>query len=208
MAKWISPAGAVAMLSHDPAGGSEDFGFSTLQLHGKQQQRRSVSDLVRAKLQPREPTAAEADAESLPVTAYDHRLVLAPLVADTSDIEQLYAAYDAQVQDRLTTLAIVLTMKFGRDELVHDMMSAAIVFVEMVLARKRRLTSLVVLHMPSDGMSPRPPHIHVVCTSRVHRPAGFAELHPAFEDSLAEIHAEFRDEWRGFKSCWDKLPGK
>ena len=205
MAKWISPAGAVAMLSNDPAGGDEDFGFSTLKLDGRKQ-RNSVLDLARAKLQPREPTAAEAAASSLPVTARDYRLVLAPLVPDTGDIGQLYSSYDAKAPERLTVLAAVLTMKFDRDALVHDMMSAVSTYAEMILARQRRLSSLVVMHMPSDGMSGRAPHIHVLCATRVHRPAGFCEVHPVFEGEMTTVHATFRDEWRAFKARWDSIP--
>ena len=149
---------------------------------------------------------AEAAASSLPVTAHDYRLVLAPLVPDTGDLELLYGGYDAKAPDRLKVLAAVLTMKFDRDALVHDMMSAVTAYAEMILARKRRLSSLVVMHMPSDGMSARAPHIHVLCTTRVHRPAGFCEVHSVFEGEIASVHAEFRDEWRGFKECWDKIP--
>ena len=205
MAKWISPAGVVAMLSNDPAGGDEDFGFSTLKLHGKKQ-RNSVLQLARAKLQPREPTADETAAARLPVTAHDYRLVLAPLVADTADIEQLYGGYDAKAPDRLTVLAAVLTMKFDRNALVHDMMSSVTAYAEVVLARQRRLSSLVIMHMPSDGLSARHPHIHVLCTSRVHRPAGWFEVHPMFLGEIATMHAAFRDEWRGFKAHWDTIP--
>ena len=103
-------------------------------------------------------------------------------------------------------LAAVLTMKFDRDVLVHDMMSSVTAYAEIVLARQRRLSSLVVLHMPSDGLSARPPHVHVLCTTRVHRPAGWSEVHPVFGSEMAATHAAFRDEWRGFKAHWDTIP--
>lgn len=207
MGNWISPATAMQMVYDDPAGGNTDFGFALLRREAKGHSN-SVLDLARAKLQPREPTTQEAKAAELPITTAAHRLVLAPGVGEADDIGAFFKGYDDNAPRRLKLLAVVMTMRFDNDVMVHDMMSAAGSYAEMILARQHRLSSLVVCHRPGEGLSARAPHAHVLCLSRTHRPSGFAEQNALFKGEASDLHCNFMGEWRSFRTAWDRIAGQ
>lgn len=202
--KWISPSVAMDMVYDDPAGPSEDFAFALLRPKAKNRLN-LVADLARAKLQPREPAKTEqASGCSWPITAYAHRLVLAPGVPDVSNLRDFFTRYDAERHPRLNPLAGVLTMRFGRSEMLHDAMREVSTYVQMILSQKRGLSSLLVQHVPSHELSKRAPHIHVLVLSRVHLPPAWGEIHPTFLADEVEMHEAFRDEWRLFRETWRK----
>jgi len=200
--QWISPAAAVAMLRNDPAGGASDYGFALLRPQTRRKAN-SVADLVRAKLQPREPAKTEQSlGAGWPTTSNDHRLILAPGVPEVVDMGAFYGAYDADRHIRLDPLAVVLTMRFDHKELLHDAMTEVSAYVQMLLSQKRHLTSLLVQHVPGQELSWRAPHIHVVVLTRTHHPSGFAAVHPMFVGDQADAHRAFREEWRSFRQSW------
>jgi hypothetical protein len=204
MESWISPTMAMDMVYDDPAGGNEDFGFALLRREAKGRPN-SVFDLARAKLQPREPTTQEVKAATLPITTAAHRLVLAPGVGEADDIGAFFTGYDADTPRRLKLLAVLMTMRFDHDVMVHDMMSAVGSYAEMILARQHRLSSLVVCHRPGEGLSARAPHAHVLCLSRTHRPGGFAEQNALFKGDANNLHLNFMEEWRSFRTAWTRI---
>jgi len=106
---------------------------------------------------------------------------------------------------RLKLLAVILTMRFDENAMVHDVMSAVGSYAEMILARQRRISSLVVVHRPGEELSARPIHAHVLALARTHRPAGFSELHRSFQGQSEKLHSTFLDEWRGFRDAWDRV---
>jgi hypothetical protein len=201
MPNWISPAGAMAMVYDDPAGYATDFGFALLRRPHK------VLDLARAKLQPREPTIKEVKAAALPITASAHRLVLAPLVHEPKSIEDFFAGYDEAVLARQKLLAVVLTMRFEPDSMVHDVLSAVSSYAELILAQQRRVSSLVVVHRPGEAGSPRAVHAHILAPVLTHRPGGYCEVNACFQGDTAKLHTAFLEEWRTFRSAWDRGRG-
>lgn len=204
-AQWISPAAALAMLRNDPAGGADDYGFALLRPRVKNKVN-NVADLVRAKLQPRQPTKArQSFGSAWPITSHDRRLVLAPGVAEVPDLGAFLSAYDEDRHVRLDPLAVVLTMRFNHDELLHDTMTEASTYAQMLLSQKRRLTSVVVQHVPGQELSWRPPHIHLVVLTRTHHPSGFGAVHPMFAGDEADAHRTFREEWRSFRQSWRSI---
>lgn len=207
MGNWISPAMAMDMVYDDPAGGNEDFGFALLRQQAKGRSN-NVFDLARAKLQPREPTAEETRTTALPITAAAHRLVLAPGVGEAADIGAFFKSYDSDAPRRLKLLGVVMTMRFDHAVMVHDMMSVVGSYAEIILARQRGLSSLVVCHRPGEGLSARAPHAHVLCLSRTHRPGGFAEQNALFKGEANDLHTDFMEEWRSFRTAWERIASR
>ena len=163
---WTSPAKAAAFLTtldtKDP-----DFDYA-LMLPKRDGPPRAAADLLRGKLQPRQPNPQEwAHAQGWPVTARDHRLVLARHVPMAPSIEALVADYDAQVVPHQTVLAMVLTVHY--DEMAmypHDAMAMVATFCETTLA-KWGVTSVLVQHTPGQMFADRRPHMHIVSLARI-----------------------------------------
>jgi hypothetical protein len=200
--KWISPSAAMDMVFDDPMGPMEDFSFALLRKRSKGHDN-TTEAFARAKLQPREPRASDARPEGeWPVTATDHELVLAPRVPDDwSTVETLFKRYDSKVAPRQKLLAVVLTLRFPGDLMRHDMMSVARGFTTERLAKARRLTSLLALHLPGEELSSRDPHIHVLTLARAHHPNGFrAECPDLLREDAQQV---LFDEWREFKGRWE-----
>ena len=197
---WISPAQAMDMLFDDPMGGTPGFGFALLRPRSKQRRNR-VADLIRAKLQPRQP-ADDATWMGVPVTAHRADIVLAPGVPDIDEpLLQWLSRYDDAVPAHQRLLAVVLTPRFSVDMPPHDMMSAARSYAELNLSRARRLTSFISLHLPSEFLSAREPHCHITVLARVHLPCGFGHVHPDLaRDEAAQPF--FFEEWQGFAESW------
>lgn len=197
MAKWISPSAAMNMVFDDPArvGSDSDFAFAILWASDGKGRDHSVADLARAKLQPCKPgtNALASQTAGWPTTACDYRLVLARGVPDIS-ARELTEAYD-RAEGGQNLLAIVQTLRFDADLPRHAMMHAAYMYAAMSLQPKR-LSSIIVQHMPSDARSVRAPHVHVLTLARTHRLSGFGEVHSIFDDSPAQMHRAFETDWR------------
>lgn len=204
-AKWISPSAAMDMLYDDPAGSDEDFGFALLRPKAKNRTN-LVADLARAKLQPREPSKFEqSSGGAWPITAHAHRLVLAPGVPDVVDLPAFFERYDEERHPRLNPLAAVLTLRFSRTEMLHDAMREASSYAQLVLSQERKLSSLLVQHVPQHELSKRAPHIHLLIMSRVHLPPAWGEIHPSFLGDEVKMHQAFRDQWRAFRETWRRV---
>ena len=197
---WISPAKADAMLFNDPHGSLPDFGFALMRPRSRGKTN-STADLARAKLQPSEPAAAAwRDDGQWPITATASRIVLAPGVAlAPSALETIFTGYDARIKAHQRLLAVVLTMRFDHDWQAADILSVVGAYALDKLALARRLTSLVVVHMPADEISPRRPHAHCVTLARVHRASGWGEQHADLHEDAQE---DFQEEWEAFRDEW------
>lgn len=197
--RWISPAAVMDMVYDVRADGCEDLGYALLRPRSKGKAR-TVTDLVSAKLAPIKP-GATADG-TLPVTARDHRLILAPKVADAVSIRRLLNDYDAHSKPRQPLLAAVLTMKFDPDMPLHDGFDRVCAFATFRLARMRRLTSIAVLHAPSDELVGRSRgHAHLCVLARRHLASGWAEIDKDLSD---EAHTFWAEEWRSFSESWNR----
>jgi hypothetical protein len=205
---WISPAKTMDMLYDDPAhtGPDAEFGFALLWASDGKDGRHRTADLARAKLQPRKPSAAEiaVAGSEWAVTAADHRLLLADGVADVRNARELFENYDAQLTPGQNLLAVVQTLRFSPSMPRHGMMHAAYMYCSLCLQPKK-LSSLIVQHMPSDARSARAPHLHVITPVRTHRLSGFGSTHAAFEDAPAKMHRAFEADWLRIISALAKL---
>ena len=196
MSKWISPGAAMDMVFDDPArtGPSSDFGFAILWATDGKGGAHRAADLARAKLQPCKPAAhaAAPGTAGWATTAHDHRLVLAHGVPDMSAREMVEGYDVADAGQNL--LAVVQTLQFDADLPRHAMMHMAYMYTAMCLQPKR-LSSLIVQHMPGDARSIRAPHVHVLTLTRTHRISGFGEVHAVFDDAPADMHRAFEADW-------------
>ncbi len=198
---WISPAEADDMLYDDPDGSAADFGFALLRAKAKGKDN-LTADLARAKLQPSRPADAAWQTGGLwPITCTTSRVVPAPGVAVEPDaLESIFHGYDAKIKPHQRLLAVVLTMRMDHDWQPADILSLVGGYTLEKLALERRLTSMIVVHMPGDELSARRPHAHVVTLSRVHRASGWAELHPDLTAKAAQ--AAFAAEWEAYRDSW------
>ncbi|QKR99250.1 hypothetical protein F9288_05980 [Sphingomonas sp. CL5.1] len=206
--KWISPAQAMDMVYDDPAriGPDDEFGFALLWAGNGKGGKHCTADLARAKLQPRKPTAQEiTDAgPNWAITAADYRLLLADGVADVRSARELFESYDAQVMSGQNLLAIVQTLRFSPSMPRHGMMHAAYMYTALCLQPKK-LSSLIVQHMPSDSRSDLAPHLHIVTPVLTHHLSGYAAVHPIFEESPADMHRAFQADWLRVREALVKL---
>ena len=200
-AAWISPAQANDMVFDVRATGCEDIGYALLRPRSKNVPN-TVAALLAAKLQPVKPTDGCWHTRcGFPTTARDVRLVLAPGVTDPASIERFVADYDAGTRAHQKLLAAVLTIKFDVDVPLHDNVDLIMFYTMMLIARQRRLSSIVVTHTPSEDLSDAPSHAHIIVLAREHRAGtGFGQLHPDLTD---EDHPLWAEEWRGFKKTWE-----
>lgn len=184
-----------------PQGPDPDFGFALLRPRAKDRSN-LTADLARAKLQPRQPTAAEQRSDGLwPITACSSRIVTAPRTSVEPDaLEAIFHGYDSKIRPHQKLLAVVLTMKFSHDWQSGDILSIVGAYALEKLALGRSLTSMAVVHMPGEELSGRRPHAHCVVLARVHRASGWCELHRDLVSKNAQTL--FRDEWRAFEAEW------
>lgn len=206
MSKWISPGAAMDMVFDDPArvGPNSNYGFAILWAGDGKGGTHCVADLARAKLQPCKPTAATPVPATAgwATTAHDCRVVLARGVPDMS-ARELVEAYDAADAGQ-NLLAIAQTLRFDADLPRHAMMHMAYMYTAMCLQPKR-LSSLIVQHMPGDARSIRTPHVHVLTLARTHRLSGFGEVHAVFDDPPTAMHRAFETDWHNVRDALVKI---
>ena len=107
---WASPSEASDMMFDVRQPGVTGLGYALLRPRSKGQER-SLSRLAFAKMNPIEPGPTSPHTRcGMPTTARDHRLLLAPGVADPVSLERLFADYDAAVPEHQRLLAAVLTL--------------------------------------------------------------------------------------------------
>ncbi|SOB81154.1 hypothetical protein SAMN06297144_1426 [Sphingomonas guangdongensis] len=202
MAKWTSPAAAADMVFDDPArlGSGSHFGFAILWAENRGE-RAKTADLACAKLQPAKPKGEGVQKdETWAVTASDHRLLLAAGTPDIASPKVLFDSYDADVCANQNLLAVVQTLRFDPDLPRHTMMQHAYLYASLTLHPKR-LSSLIVQHMPGDIRSARAPHVHILTLARVHRISGWGQVHEVFDDPPAEMHRAFLADWERFNGA-------
>ncbi len=200
---WASPSEASDMMFDVRQPGVTGLGYALLRPRSKGQER-SLSRLAFAKMNPIEPGPTSPHTRcGMPTTARDHRLLLAPGVADPVSLERLFADYDAAVPEHQRLLAAVLTLPFVRDEPLHDQFDKVTTWAMLHLARARQLTSLAVLHAPGDQLAAEAPHAHIVVFSRIHHACGWAQLHPDLAESE---HGPWAERWLDFCEAWRRRP--
>ena len=197
---WLSPSKAANLVQHVREDDGTTLGYALLK------PRRSESttlNLAFAKLNPIEPEDTSPRTRcGWPTTARDHRLVLAPGVADPVSLERLLGDYDAATAEHQRLLAAVLTVKFERDKPLHEQFDQLVAFAMIHVALDRRLTSLAVLHAPGDQLSGEAPHGHLLILARIHQASGWQGVHPELAESE---HAAWADEWTRFGEGWRRL---
>ena len=198
---WQSPSEVMDTLYDVREPGCDGVGFALLRPRAKQKAN-SVAALVSAKLSPIKPAANTPTTTcGMPVTARDHRVVLARGVADTS-LTRLLSDYDAAVRPHQRLLAAVITVRGDEDMPAHDLLDMAATYATIHLARGRRLTSVVALHTPGNELSRALQHAHICILSRQHAPSGWLAEH---EDLTDTAHSLWAEEWAGFRAGWDRL---
>jgi hypothetical protein len=208
MSKWISPAASMDMVYDDPAGRGPDtdFGFALLWASGRKGDEQSSVDLARAKLQPRKPASSKEPNDAV-ITASDYRLVLAAGVPDLHHPLDLFRAYEDQRLPGQKLLAVVQTLRFDPDQPRHAMMQTAHVYASFWL-RRRRLSSLLVQHVPGDAGSARGrPHVHILTPVRAHRLSGFGEIDAQCRIDPTAMHVAFERDWQAARDLLARLDG-
>jgi hypothetical protein len=198
-ADWMSPSEAVDMLFLDPDGPMENFSFGILrrELRGK------PNDLVafaQAKLQPVRPTVVPDDAD-WPVTAAAWSLLLAPGVPDEQARPAiLFPRYRDELLEREKAMLVTVTLRFPDTGFRHEMMEEARSFAVDRLVRARRLSTLVVLHVPGAAGSANMPHVHLVALAREHHGWGFGPyVRPVTSRGAQTLLFE---EWQAHRENW------
>lgn len=204
--QWISPAKTMDMMFTDPLGPMDGFSFGLLRksMRGVPN---SVAGFAFAKLNPREPEAVEPGTCGLwPLTAADAAVALAPGVADVwSDPALLFTRYESELLPAETGALLVLTLRFSIDHTRHDMFDMGYAFALERLARARRLSTLVVLHIPGEAVSRSLPHVHLVTLARTHSASGFGAYdEEVFCDAGQKL---LFDEWQAFAERWSTMCG-
>ena len=198
---WISPSEAVDMMFVDPLGPTKDFSFGLLRKSIREVPN-SIAGFAFAKLNPRRPEVEDHGARWLwPYTAAKAAVALAPGVADVwADPALLFTRYETELLPEQSGALLVLTLRFSLDHTRHDMFDKGYAFALERLARARRLSTLVVLHVPGDSVSRALPHLHLVALARVHSASGFG----AYDDDLFCDAGQQRlfDEWQQFGTRW------
>jgi hypothetical protein len=169
---WQSPSDVMDTLFDVREPGCDGVGFALLRPRAKRKVN-SVAGLIGAKLSPIKPAANTPTTPcGMPVTARDHRVVLARGVADIS-LTQLLEDYDAATRPHQRLLAAVVTVRGDEDMPTHDLLDMAATYATIHLARGRRLTSVGALHTPGDELSRAlPPHISASSPASIPRAAG------------------------------------
>lgn len=198
---WISPTEAMKRVFANPAK-IPNFGFAVVR-RTYAGYANTAPDYARAKLQPRRPEAAGVIADGdWPVTAAEHDLLLPSGVSD--DYRRpglLFARYQQGLLADRPELLLSLTLHFERPLPRHDMMEAGRAFAMEHLVRKRRLSTLLVLHLPGEVASENRPHIHLLSLARQHWPSGWGSYATDIlcDDGQHILYAE----WSRFWADWD-----
>lgn len=197
---WLSPSVAANMVFLDPAGPMENFSFGVL----RRELRGVANDPVlyaRAKLQPIRPDAVVAADGSWPVTAAASALLAAPGVPDGDAVPQrLFPLYRDALLAGENAMLLSLTMRFPEARFRHEMMEEARAFALERLARARRLSTLVTLHVPGEAGSGNLPHAHLVALVREHHAWGFGTYVREVYDKAAQ--ALLFEEWTTHRRRW------
>lgn len=195
---WMSPKEASDRV-FDVSTGRADFRYAMLRRR-RHDHANTLSELLQAKLQPREPTAEERAATGgWPVTARGHALVRARGAPDVQSLEQLADDFDARTVVDQKLLATVITIIFPNAARTgHELMTMGYTFCALHIA-PRQLTSLAVLHVPCDVLSTRPPHLHLVVFSRTQGPLGWGVVDAGVEE---DRHTHWAAQWDGFVQEW------
>lgn len=201
VAPWHSPAEVMDMIYDVREPGCEAVGYALLRPRSRQSVNH-VMAVFGSKLAPFKP---EADAPrtpcGLPVTARDHRLILAQGAPDTP-LWRLLEDYDANVRPHQRLLAAILTIKGEYDMPSHDLLDMASAYAAVHLAGGRRLSTMAVLHVPGDGLSTARQHVHLCVLARQHLPSGWAGEHPDLVDTAHQLWA---DEISAFRTGWSRI---
>ena len=198
---WHSPSEVMDMLYDVREPGCDEVGYGLLRPRAKQKAN-SVAALFGAKLSPIKPASnTPTTVCGMPVTARDHRLVLARAVADTS-LTRLLDKYDAATRPHQRLLAAVITVRGDKDIPAHDLFDMATTYATIHLARGRRLTSVVVLHTPGDELSRASLHAHICIVARQHAPSGWLAEHDDLTDTA---HGLWAEEWAAFRTGWERI---
>lgn len=198
---WQSPAQVMDTLYDVREPSCDGVGFALLRPRAKQKTN-SVAALIGAKLSPIKPATDTLTTPcGLPVTARDHRVLLARGVADTA-LTRLLDDYDAAVRPHQRLLAAVITAHGDEDMPAHDLFDMATTYATIHLARERRLTSVVALHVPGDELSRALPYAHICILARQHTPSGWLAEH---EDLTDTAHRLWADEWAAFRATWERI---
>ncbi len=198
---WLSPSAVMDTLFDVREPGCEELGYALLRPRAKHKAN-SATALIRAKMAPVEPiSAARMTACGIPVTARQHRLVLARGVGDMA-LAPLLDEYDQAVRPHQRLLAGVLTVRGAVTQPIHDLFDMATSYAAIHLACGRSLTSVVVAHAPGDELSRALPHVHICMLARQHTPSGWAAEHPDLADTTHRMWAE---EWGAFRAGWEQM---
>jgi len=198
---WQSPAEVMDTLYDVREPGCDGIGLALLRPRARQKTN-SVAALVGAKLAPIKPAGDTTMTRcGMPVSARDHRLVLARGVADMS-LTRLLEDYDAATRLHQRLLAAVITVRGDEDMPGHDLLDMITSYAAIHLACGRRLTSVVVLHMPGDELSRALPHAHICVLARQHAPSGWRAEHEDLTDTAQSLWAE---ELQAFRAGWGRI---
>lgn len=200
---WISPAQAMDMMFTDPLGPMDGFSFGLLRTSMRGVPN-NVAGFAYAKLNPCKPEADAAATRGLwPCTAADAAVALAPGVADVwNDPALLFTRYGSELLPYETGALLILTLRFSLDHTRHDMFDLGYAFALERLARGRRLSTMVVLHVPGESVSRSLPHVHLVSLARTHSASGFGAYdEEVFCDAGQKV---LFDEWQAFSHRWSE----
>lgn len=198
---WLNPSKAANLVQHAREDGVTALGYGLLR---SARTNITTLDLAFAKLNPIEPGPTSPHTRcGWPTTARDHRLLLAPGVADPVSIERLFGDYDLATPEHQDVLAAVFTIAFDRDRPLHDSFDAVIAWAMLDLARDRHLTCLAVLHAVNDQLSNLQQHAHILTLCRRHHASGWAAVH---DDLNEDAHALWADRWLSFEAAWRRKP--
>lgn len=198
---WLSPTQVMDTLYDVREPGCDAVGYALLRPRAKDVENQAGL-LIRSKLAPVRPTSTTATTEcGIPITARQHRLVLARGVADVS-LATLLDGYDDAIRSHQRLLAAVLTVRGDQDRPVHDLVDMASTYAAIHLACRRSLTSVVITHVPGDELSHALPHVHICVLARQHTASGWGAEHPDLTDTQ---HRLWADEWTAFRDGWEQV---
>ncbi|KHL24131.1 hypothetical protein PK98_15245 [Croceibacterium mercuriale] len=129
-----------------------------------------------------------------------YRLIPADGVPDPDSLQAFFHTYDCQTVQGVTLLGALQTLRFDPDMPRWQMMHRAYLYVSAVL-QPRKLSSILVQHMPSDARSAARPHVHIFTLSLEHRASGFGRVHPDFRDHPADMQLKYEAEWNAFRTA-------
>jgi hypothetical protein len=197
--EWLSPEEVAQRAFDNPEGDMDDFGYSVFRTNYAGQAN-DIASLWMSKLQPVRPTLEQVKeaGSRWSVTAARHSVVLASGVPDEySDIQLLLRRYAANRLEYNRSLFTAVTLMFPSATTLHDGFNRARAFATVELAHKRRLSSLMIQHVPAYGGSARPMHVHLLILPQIHGPLGFGELVPDLTCDRGQ--SILFEEWQAWK---------